>query len=574
VPSAGVMASAVHIGLCTDVLQEPFDNFLAWSVSGTPTIVAGRTGTAAQTSGSTNRCTYLIAAPAAQSDTLTIGFAFRKIDANATSRTIFELCDAADSVTYNTLKVEADGALGIYRGGTGNIATSAAGLIVANTWYYLELQIKLHNTAGTVTVRSNGVNVITFTGNTSQVADGIPYGGVRLANRVGSTTHQFDDLYLSTGPGCAFKGDIIVPSAAVLVEPFNNLDAWTNSGGTIVAGRTGTAVEFAGNANNARYTIPAASESDTLTIGFAYRATVVTAAIRRILSLWSDAAATEHIRLDWNPNDGRLSFQRVLTALATSAAGALPNDNTWRYIEAQIRLHDSAGFGIVRVNGTEVINASSLDTKQGGTKTTFDTLRLSVVLTSNTALYDDMYLTMGAGAVFKGDITIPSGLPSHVWPDASVPTTYSETAAFEIGTCIQPATGATIHGVRIWNPGLGARSGRSAKLWEMPSASFSGPPTMVREVTLPSQMTTGWSEHLFPTPYTATATKYLLASYDVGGIGVNDWGYVSNGLAIAKPSADGKVTFAASGGCYTTTPDGSPNVFFVSEFWAIDVLYM
>jgi hypothetical protein len=165
--------------------------------------------------------------------------------------------------------------------------------------------------------------------------------------------------------------------------------------------------------------------------------------------------------------------------------------------------------------------------------------------------------------------------PLHVWPDASVPTTYSNTAAFEIGTCINAATSVAIHGVRIWNPGLGARSGRSAKLWEMPSDStFSGPPAKVREVTLPSQMTTGWTDHLFSTPYTPpSSARGLIASYDVGGIGVNDWGYVSNGLTTAKTSADGKVTFVATGGCYTTNPDFAPNVAFIAEFWAIDVLY-
>ena len=191
------------------VLMEPFNSFAAWTLGNTPTIVAGRTGTAAQTSGSLNRCTYLIAAPA-QSDTLTIGFAFRKTDANATSRTVLELCDAADSVTYSTLKLEANGALGIYRGGSSQIAASAAAIIVNNTWYYLELRVKLHNTAGTVTVRRDGIDVITFTGDTSQVADDTPYGGVRLANRVASTTHQYDDLYLSMGPTATFKGDITI----------------------------------------------------------------------------------------------------------------------------------------------------------------------------------------------------------------------------------------------------------------------------------------------------------------------------------------------------------------------------
>ena len=36
----------------------------------------------------------------------------------------------------------------------------------------------------------------------------------------------------------------------------------------------------------------------------------------------------------------------------------------------------TTGFAIVRVNGVEVINATGLDTEDGGTKTVYDTIRL------------------------------------------------------------------------------------------------------------------------------------------------------------------------------------------------------
>ena len=60
----------------TDVLMEPFNNFTdnAWTVAGAPTIVAGRTGTAAQAAGATSRARYTIPA-VNQSDTITVGFA-------------------------------------------------------------------------------------------------------------------------------------------------------------------------------------------------------------------------------------------------------------------------------------------------------------------------------------------------------------------------------------------------------------------------------------------------------------------------------------------------------------------
>lgn len=158
----------------------------------------------------------------------------------------------------------------------------------------------------------------------------------------------------------------------------------------------------------------------------------------------------------------------------------------------------------------------------------------------------------------------------HVWV-GSDPTTYSQTSAFEIGTNVFVTTSVQIFGVRIWNPGLGARTSRSAKLWEMAGTSYVGG-TKVREVTLPDQLPTGWSEYLFSSPYTAITTKYFIVSYDVGGFGLNDIGHVTQ--STQYDSADGKVHFASNPGSYTSSPDTTPAINFINEFWGIDVLYL
>ena len=150
---------------------------------------------------------------AAQSDTLTMGFAFRKTDALTPVRTLLELRDAADAVAFNTLKVETNGALGIYRSTTSQLGTSAAALIAQNVWYYLELQIKLGEApTGTVTVRRDGVDVITLTGQDTNPSGSIfVYGALRLTAGAASCTNQYDDFYLTTGPGCTFQGDHTIP---------------------------------------------------------------------------------------------------------------------------------------------------------------------------------------------------------------------------------------------------------------------------------------------------------------------------------------------------------------------------
>jgi hypothetical protein len=211
--SVGIMASSVA-ALGTDVLLEPFNNFTfaPWTLNSTPTIVTGRTGTAGQFTGTLQRGSYFIAA-GNRSDTLTIGFAFRKTDALTPVRTIIQLRDDTDGLTLDELKVEANGALGIYRGGTNQLGVSAAGLIVQNVWYYLEVQITLHDTLGVVTVRRNGVDVITLTGQDTNPSGGITfvYGALRLTSGVASCTNQYDDLYLTMGAGAALKGDITIP---------------------------------------------------------------------------------------------------------------------------------------------------------------------------------------------------------------------------------------------------------------------------------------------------------------------------------------------------------------------------
>ena len=74
----------------------------------------------------------------------------------------------------------------------------------------------------------------------------------------------------------------------------------------------------------------------------------------------------------------------------------------------QIRLHDTLGAIVVRLNGSQIADETPpADTKNSGTKTVYDTIRIGPAATSVTFLYDDLYLTVGSDAAFKGAITIP-----------------------------------------------------------------------------------------------------------------------------------------------------------------------
>lgn len=197
-----------------------------------------------------------------------------------------------------------------------------------------------------------------------------------------------------------------VVTGAVLLEPFNNFTfaPWANTGATIVTGRNGTAAQTVGGSGvHADFTIPAASESDIVTVGAAWRYTDANTLTRDIFRFNSDAGVTQHNRV--SQVGAGVNVTRGATGL--TATGNVLAVNTWAYIEAQICLHDTAGYVIVHVNGVEVTNTTALDTKNAGTKTVYDRIIIGGFATGATCQWDDLYITVGAGAPFKGDIVVP-----------------------------------------------------------------------------------------------------------------------------------------------------------------------
>lgn len=353
--------------------------------------------------------------------------------------------------------------------------------------------------------------------------------------------------------------------ALVLTEPFDNFTAapWSASSFSIVAGgRRGNGAQSSGTAL-CTYNIPSGQVSDVLTVGFAVKVSAL-ASSRAVFNLRGSSGGLIQNTITFEA-DGSIGVRRGAagaTFIGQTAAG-LVVANIWYYVELQIKLHDTLGVVILRLNEVERLNLTGVDTNPS-TNLTYDAVQLQSV-SGGTHVFDDLYLRNDT--TFQGDPTVSRYL--HAWPNANVPTTYAQTSAFEIGTCFSAVVGVTIRGVRIWNPGLGPHTGRSAKLWECGTSAWVGG-TKVAEVTLPDTMPTGWSDWEFPTPYVVT-NKLLVASYDVGGSGVNDIGHYT--ISTGTSSADGQVTFPANMGCYSTNVDNPPTINFINEFWGIDVLY-
>lgn len=199
----------------TLLLTDPFNDVAAWSVISPAgaIIEPGRTGPGVRIDlAGTNLTRTLVGAE--QSDTLTFGFAF-KVQSLANIRTLVLLRNNGVSTLCNNVNVSTAGALVVTIGSAPALITTASGLIVINTWYYVEVQIKLHDTLGTITVRLNEAVVGTFgPGDTKTAGAAAVYETFRITGQPDGTDVWYDDLYLKYGAGETFMGDIHLGAGA------------------------------------------------------------------------------------------------------------------------------------------------------------------------------------------------------------------------------------------------------------------------------------------------------------------------------------------------------------------------
>jgi hypothetical protein len=189
-----------------DVIYEPFNDLTAWT-NANGVITTGRTGNGLRFGGvSAGSVTYTIPVPL-QSPTFTFGFAFR-VSSLASTQMLAQLRAVGGGTNMYGLRVNADGSLQALMGASSNNGLSAVGAVTINTWNFVEMRVKMSNTAGEREVRLNGVPVIgpnTAIDTNGGFTEGQPAGVFALIGSV-SAIIDYDDLYLATG-GCPLKGD-------------------------------------------------------------------------------------------------------------------------------------------------------------------------------------------------------------------------------------------------------------------------------------------------------------------------------------------------------------------------------
>jgi hypothetical protein len=141
---------------------------------------------------------------------------------------------------------------------------------------------------------------------------------------------------------------------------------------------------------------------------------------------------------------------------------------------------------------------------------------------------------------------------------------------YELGVEYQANSDITITHVRIWS-GAGEENitNRRARIW-----STTGSQQAL--ITLPDDLSTGWSSHALDTPLEKTAGSKFVVSYMTGG----NYGFLNNALDSDVPSGDGNVTALAASnatngnGVFNLTPGSFPATGpGTHPFYGVDFTY-
>lgn len=137
-----------------------------------------------------------------------VGVAFR-CSGLLNSGSIISLLDSGSGQV--DLRVKSDGNLQVTRNGT--LLGTGTSPLSTNTWYFIELKVKIDPSTGTVDVHVNGSSVISLSGQNTRATSNSSANSIALGqaiSQVSGVTLDFDDLYICDSQGSTnntFLGD-------------------------------------------------------------------------------------------------------------------------------------------------------------------------------------------------------------------------------------------------------------------------------------------------------------------------------------------------------------------------------
>ncbi len=145
-------------------------------------------------------------------DTLIVGFAFKITDIGNYAILGLLNIDRTEYLWVNIIGTE----LEVERGTTVLGTTSGLGLSV-DTWYWLELKVKCHNSTGTYELRIGETDVLSATGvDTKHGTD--DYSVIRLGSSSASLDIEYDDFYVCDSTGST-NNDFLGNCAVTAIRP-------------------------------------------------------------------------------------------------------------------------------------------------------------------------------------------------------------------------------------------------------------------------------------------------------------------------------------------------------------------
>lgn len=183
--------------------------------------------------------------------------------------------------------------------------------------------------------------------------------------------------------------------------------------GSGTAGRTGNRLNLNGGSLGQRVW-RSVTAGATKRVGAAFHFSGLSDGTSGFIRLCEGALTTYHLDLRYN-SAGALIVTRNGTVLGTSSAGVI-TAGAWYYIEFGATIHDSTGAYEVRVSGINVLSASGVDTRNGGTSGTIESVELHTGIDNGgfNIQIDDLWID---SATYHGDCKIetlrPTGAGAH-----------------------------------------------------------------------------------------------------------------------------------------------------------------
>jgi len=123
---------------------------------------------------------------------------------------------------------------------------------------------------------------------------------------------------------------------------------------------------------------------------------------------FQDESNVDQVRLTVNPDYGINAYQGDNTLLGSSANNVIRNQR-WEYFEVKVIISATVGEVTARVNGVQVLNLTSQDTKNGSDY--IRKFRLSYIYGADPMYFDDLYVD---DAQFHGDCRIRVFMPDSI----------------------------------------------------------------------------------------------------------------------------------------------------------------